>query len=187
MIITGVFPSIVIGDSGGWIHIWSIRPAPLKNTFLYKFKNSSTNSTTGVPVHSMEFYPHSCFLITGDENGEIKIWNLRNLFEKHNIKAHLSKNKSALIHSPFNLPNAEISNLHLSDLPFSNSDDNKHDNKIENNKIENEEKNSLSTNLINGFDPSVLVPLIKQWKGHSDFITWYFVNFNMNNFIVSIL
>lgn len=82
VLLTGSFPTVVVGDSQGWIHIWSTRPAQIKNILLHKFQNihlpASSSSSSSVSFDSFKegdkniatiqclaFFPSNLYLVTG--------------------------------------------------------------------------------------------------------------------------
>lgn len=90
------FPCLISADLAGFIYFWAVSPSRIKNNLVLKIRNivetaSGTNDYS--PVQSLAFDHESMSLITGDESGRVKIWNLTNLMQKLEVfgKSHTSK------------------------------------------------------------------------------------------------
>jgi len=75
------FPGLVSADSTGSLVFWCVRPAAhLRNEVVAKVTNRVDHVATGVTV--MQVDQVHCLLYTGDEHGNITVWDFAALTEK---------------------------------------------------------------------------------------------------------
>jgi WD40 repeat protein len=84
-------PFLVSADSVGNLFLWDVLPKFYDKVSNIKWRNvSSSNENDNVAVLSMKWSPNKHHLITADEGGYIKIWDLKPCLNKY-IKANISK------------------------------------------------------------------------------------------------
>eukprot|EP00698_Gefionella_okellyi_P018731 TRINITY_DN5651_c0_g1_i1.p1 TRINITY_DN5651_c0_g1~~TRINITY_DN5651_c0_g1_i1.p1 ORF type:complete len:1307 (+),score=320.74 TRINITY_DN5651_c0_g1_i1:241-4161(+) len=82
------YPCLAAADSMGYVTLFTLPPSMFGYQRLIAWQNFHHGSFA-IPVLCMEFDSEECCLYTGDERGEIKVWDLRFVF----ANAHLRPEK----------------------------------------------------------------------------------------------
>lgn len=87
----GTFPCFVCSDSTGFLHLWTVKPhhAPYRKVCSWRNYDISTKITPMVTC--MEFHNENFYLYTGDERGNICVWDMEPIFEHAGIQSKGSK------------------------------------------------------------------------------------------------
>jgi WD40 repeat protein len=175
-------PALVICDTAGLIHFWSLIPTkPKKITKDFVEENKSINENNRkefFPVKCLVFEESTGVILTGDETGYIKAWDIRKYIEylqfmsPPNVVLYSEVESNSL-----NTSNNLVSNIlksKSSNLNFENSNSNSHSNTSHNLPyITSTTPTSITLDKLLKYRDSLDIKskLIKEWKAHKNGVT----------------